>query len=141
MTATTEVVISEKSKLEFLMSDLSGTASSRMSTICIWALFLAIPVTVRPASSKVLFRSILRLHRSQGALGLLILQQVARLDRIAIHADPQEEMTMAATDRFDVPPEIRAVAKNTVGHARPPLDASLAPPPPPITPYDRHATT
>ena len=30
MTATTEVVISEKSKLEFRMSDLSGTAHSRI---------------------------------------------------------------------------------------------------------------
>src|SRR5690242_14891301 len=33
MTATTEVVISEKSKLEFLRSDLSGIARSRMSTM------------------------------------------------------------------------------------------------------------
>src|SRR5215813_7089949 len=57
MTATTEVVISEKSKLEFLMSDLSGIAHSRMSTIRIWALFLLIPVTVRSARSKVLFRT------------------------------------------------------------------------------------
>src|SRR6516164_5871946 len=103
MTATTEVVISEKSKLEFLISDLSGTAHSRMSTIRIWALFLEIPVTVPPACSKVLFRSNLCLRRSQGALGLLILQQIARLNGVAIHADPQEEMTMAATDRFDVP--------------------------------------
>jgi hypothetical protein len=36
MTATTEVVISEKSKLEFAMFDLSGIARSRMSTIRIW---------------------------------------------------------------------------------------------------------
>src|SRR5215471_15403786 len=57
MTATTEVVISEKSKLEFLMSDLSGIAHSRISTIRIWALFLLIPVTVRSARSKVLFRT------------------------------------------------------------------------------------
>src|SRR5262245_65881678 len=55
MTATTEVVISEKSKLEFLMSDLSGIAHWRISTIRIWALFLLIPVTVRSARSKVLF--------------------------------------------------------------------------------------
>src|SRR6516165_1074113 len=55
MTATTEVVISEKSKLEFLMSDLSGIAHSRISTIRIWALFLLIPVTVRSARSRVLF--------------------------------------------------------------------------------------
>src|SRR5262245_20673923 len=55
MTATTEVVISEKSKLEFLMSDLSGIAHSRISTIRIWALFPLIPVTVRSARSKVLF--------------------------------------------------------------------------------------
>jgi hypothetical protein len=36
MTATIEVVISEKSKLELAMFDLSGTARSRMSTIRIW---------------------------------------------------------------------------------------------------------
>jgi len=33
MTATTEVVISEKSKLELRMSDFTGAAHSRMSTI------------------------------------------------------------------------------------------------------------
>src|SRR5215510_584787 len=33
MTATMEVVISEKSKLEFLRSDLSGIAVSRISTM------------------------------------------------------------------------------------------------------------
>src|SRR5215510_3080230 len=126
MTATTEVVISEKSKLEFLMSDLSGTAHSRMSTIRIWALFLAIPVTVRPASSKVLFRSNLRLRRSRGALGLLVLQQVARLDGVATHADPQEEMIMAATDRFDVPPEMRAFAEKSVEQARQAFDGFIS---------------
>jgi len=36
MTATTEVVISEKSKLEFAMFDFSGIAHSRISTIRIW---------------------------------------------------------------------------------------------------------
>ena len=35
-TATTEVVISEKSKLELLMLELSGIAHSRMSTIRMW---------------------------------------------------------------------------------------------------------
>src|SRR6266481_5637946 len=71
MTATTEVVISEKSKLEFLMSDLSGIAHSRMSTIRIGALFLLIPVTVRSARSMVL------------AVRTLGLQQVARLAGVA----------------------------------------------------------
>jgi len=33
MTATIDVVISEKSKLEFLRSDLSGIAVSRISTM------------------------------------------------------------------------------------------------------------
>jgi len=33
ITATTEVVISEKSKLELLRGELRGTALSRMSTI------------------------------------------------------------------------------------------------------------
>jgi hypothetical protein len=47
MTATTEVVISEQSKLEFLISDFSGTAHSRMSTIRMW--LIPIPVTVRCA--------------------------------------------------------------------------------------------
>src|SRR6516162_1372554 len=125
MTATTEVVISEKSKLEFLISDLSGTAHSRMSTIRIWALFLEIPVTVPPACSKVLFRSNLCLRRSQGALGL-ILQQIARLNGVAIHADPQEEMTMAATDRFDVPPEMRAFAEKSVEQARQAFDGFIS---------------
>src|SRR5215470_16618425 len=82
MTATTEVVISEKSKLEFLMSDLSGTAHSRMSTIRIWALFLAIPVTVRPARSMVLFRTP-HVRRRRGAVGTLVFQQVARLAGVA----------------------------------------------------------
>src|SRR6266446_5641836 len=71
MTATTEVVISEKSKLEFLMSDLSGIAHSRMSTIRIGALFLLIPVTVRAESTMVL------------AVRTLGLQQVARLAGVA----------------------------------------------------------
>jgi phasin len=97
-----------------------------MSTIRIWALFLAIPVTVRPACSKVLFRSNLRLRRSQGALGLLILQQIARLNAVAIHADPQEEMTMAATDRFDVPPEMRAFAEKSVEQARQAFDGFIS---------------
>src|SRR5258706_5002516 len=38
MTATTDVVISEKSKLEFFRSDLSGTAVSRISTMRMLAL-------------------------------------------------------------------------------------------------------
>src|SRR5262245_26483455 len=50
MTATTDVVISEKSKLELLMSDLNGTAHSRMSTIRMG--FILIPVKVRSASPR-----------------------------------------------------------------------------------------
>src|SRR5262245_46553642 len=53
MTATTDVVISEKSKLEFLISDFSGTAHSRMSTIRMW--LIPIPVTVRCARAMALF--------------------------------------------------------------------------------------
>src|SRR5947199_8526056 len=51
MTATTEVVISEKSKLELLMSDFSGTAHSRMSTIRMG--FISIPVRVRPQARRL----------------------------------------------------------------------------------------
>src|SRR5262249_9522689 len=83
MTATTEVVISEKSKLEFLMSDLSGIALSRMSTIRIWALFLLIPVTVRSARSR---SARLRSRGSRGAVGTLAVQQVARRAGVATHA-------------------------------------------------------
>jgi phasin len=57
---------------------------------------------------------------------LLILQQVARLDGVAIHADPQEEMTMAATDRFDVPPEMRAFAEKSVEQARQAFDGFIS---------------
>jgi hypothetical protein len=49
MTATTEVVISEKSKLELRMSDFTGAEHSRMSTIRMG--FFPIPVTVAAASS------------------------------------------------------------------------------------------
>jgi hypothetical protein len=57
---------------------------------------------------------------------LLILQQVARLDGVAIHADPPEEMTMAATDRFDVPPEMRAFAEKSVEQARQAFDGFIS---------------
>jgi phasin len=90
-----------------------------MSTIRIWALFLAIPVTVRPASPKGSIPL-------EPPFALLILQQVARLDGAAIHADPQEEMTMAATDRFDVPPEMRAFAEKSVEQARQAFDGFIS---------------
>ena len=64
MTATTEVVISEKSKLEFLISDFSGTAHSRMSTIRMW--LIPIPVTVRCASAMTLFDA-LHMQEPMGA--------------------------------------------------------------------------
>src|SRR5262249_46345948 len=123
MTATTEVVISEKSKLEFLMSDLSGIAHSRMSTIRIWALFLLIPVTVRSARSKVLFRtpSFAQAPRDVGAL---VFQQVARVASVAPRST--EEMSMAANDRFDVPPEMRAFAEKSVDQARQAFDGFIS---------------
>ena len=56
-TATTEVVISEKSMLEFLMSEATGTAHSRISRIRIDVLypikgFVALPRT-RPTTKRV----------------------------------------------------------------------------------------
>src|SRR5262245_48217696 len=77
-TATTEVVISEKSKLEFLMSDLSGIAHSRMSTIRIGALFL---LAVRKVDGPV--PHALRSRRRRGAVGTLVFEQVARLAGVA----------------------------------------------------------
>src|SRR5262249_53514642 len=82
MTATTEVVISE-SKLEFLMSDLSGIAHSRMSTIRIGALFLLIPVTSAVRKVDGLVPHALRSRRRRGAVRTQGLQEVARLAGVA----------------------------------------------------------
>src|SRR5262249_40643477 len=119
MTATTEVVISEKSKLEFLMSDLSGIAHSRMSTIRIGALFLLIPVTVRSARSMVLFRTPYVPAGAEGRFGRWDCSRSRASPAQLPAADPQEEMIMAASDRFDVPPEMRAFAEKSVEQARP----------------------
>src|SRR5215831_8456141 len=123
MTATTEVVISEKSKLEFLMSDLSGIAHSRMSTIRIWALFLLIPVTVRSARSKVRFRTPSFAQAPRDGWDAGISAGCAPRQR----SNPlTEEMSMAANDRFDVPPEMRAFAEKSVDQARQAFDGFIS---------------
>jgi phasin len=42
-----------------------------------------------------------------------------------IHAALQQEVTMAATDRFDVPPEMRAFAEKSVEQARQAFDGFI----------------
>src|SRR5262245_28557597 len=70
-TATTEVVISEKSKLELLMLDLSGIAHSRISTIRIWC-YPDDPVALHRRDAIAV--SISCFGRSRSALGMLISQ-------------------------------------------------------------------
>src|SRR5262249_47765294 len=85
------------------MSDFTGTAHSRMSTIRMG--FVPIPVTVRSA----------------GAMTHLVAQEPAGARDVTIAAirppcrAPQpadlQEVIMAASDRFEVPPEMRAFAE------------------------------
>jgi hypothetical protein len=78
-------VISGKSKLEFLISDFSGIAHSRISTIRMWA--VPIPVTVRPKSSMV---SALPVQEPIGASHVSISIARAPVGR-SNPRDPQEE--------------------------------------------------
>src|SRR5439155_9784462 len=74
ITATTDVVISEKSKLELRISDFTGTVHSRMSTIRMgFSQFL-----LESWSAARLTRAIFVARRSRRTLATLLLQQFAR---------------------------------------------------------------
>src|SRR6266511_1862716 len=122
ITATTDVVISEKSKLEFRISDFSGTAHSRMSTIRMW--LIPIPVTVRCASAMALFDA-LHMQEQMGASHVSI-SAVRAPGGASQPTRSQEEMTMAANDRFEVPPEMRAFAEKSVEQARQAFDGFIS---------------
>src|SRR5690349_4947221 len=85
MTATTEVVISEKSKLEFLRSDLSGIARSRMSTMRMFLSVLSVACLGRHVATAVASAGAARTARRDilSPVMRLLDLQVGRLHHLA----------------------------------------------------------
>src|SRR5207244_12674892 len=55
--------------------------------------------------------------------------------------DPQQEMTMAANDRFEVPPEMRALAEKSVEQARHAFDGFISAAHQAMSAFEGHAET
>src|SRR5262249_57690457 len=100
------------------MSDFTGTAHPRMSKIRMG--FLPIPVTVRSAGAM----THLVAQEPTGARDVSI-SAIRRPCRAPQPADLQE-VIMAASDRFEVPPEMRAFAEKSVEQARQAVDGFIS---------------